>query len=375
MLGQSVKIATLFNIPLKVHWTFAFFFVWIAYIGYQMGMDMAGIATLCGFAIVMFFCVVLHELGHSLTAAHYGVTTKDIIISPIGGVARLSKIPEKPMQELLIAIAGPAVNLVIAVLLFVGLSLFGNQGVGLIGDPDKIFELPSNFLPALFWLNMALIVFNMIPAFPMDGGRVFRALLAMRLDRARATRIAGRVGQLIAISFAFYGFASGDYLLIFIGAFVFISAANESRHVHADQRLVKGKVSDILRGEYTTMLLSDPISHAIEKVREGLEKDFLVFDAWGSLRGVLHEEFIREAEKQAENGQEVRHYLSQHYESVGPNLDLKQLLQIFQRQGYSIIPVYHADQMVGVVDRKGLTQFLNSTPKLWTLKNLRSKFG
>jgi len=374
-MGQSVKIATLFEIPIKVHWTFAFFFVWIAYIGNQMGMDMAGIARLCGFAIVMFFCVVLHELGHSLTAARYGVKTKDIIISPIGGIARLLRIPEKPMQELLIAVAGPAVNLVIAGLLFVGLYFLGQQGVGLVGNPEKIFEQSSNFMPALFWLNLALIVFNMIPAFPMDGGRVFRALLAMRMDRGKATRVAGRVGQLISIGFAIYGIVSGDFLLVFIGAFVFISAANEFRHVNADQRLVQGKVADILRGEYTSLKLSDPISLAINKVREGLEKDFLVFDSWGSLRGVLHEEFIREAEKQQENSQEIRHYLSQHYESVGPNLDLKNLLQIFQRQGYSIIPVYQADEMVGVVDRSGLTKYLNSTPKLWTLRNLRSNFG
>lgn len=374
-MGQSVKIATLFGIPVKVHWTFAFFFVWIAYIGNQMGMDMAGIARLCGFAIVMFFCVVLHELGHSLTAARYGVETKDIIISPIGGIARLLKIPEKPLQELLIAVAGPAVNLVIAALLFAGLALWGEQGVGLVGDPDKIFELANNFLPALFWLNLALIVFNMIPAFPMDGGRVFRALLAMRMDRAKATRVAGRVGQFIAVGFAIYGVVSGDFLLVFIGAFVFISAANEFRHVNADQRLVEGKVADILRGEYTSMFLTDPISRAIEQVREGLEKDFLVFDSWGSLQGVLHEEFIREAEKQQEKGQEVRHYLSQHYESVGVNLDLKKLLQIFQKQGYSIIPVYQADEMVGVVDRNGLTKYINSTPKLWTLKNLRSNVG
>lgn len=365
MMDKAFNIAKIAGIPLRIHWTFGFFFVWIAYVGSKAGMDSIGIYRLCGFAVILFVCVVLHELGHALTARKYGVHTKDIIISPIGGVARLYKIPELPKHELIIAIAGPAVNLVIAIILGVFLTLFREKGVWPVGDPTRIFNYSENFLPALFWLNFFLIIFNLLPAFPMDGGRIFRSLLAMRLGRTKATRIASRLGQIIAVGFFIYGILQSDFILAFIGVFVFVSAANEFRMVYADMILNQGMAADVVRSKYTTLSVNASIAEAIQLKDAGLEKDFMVVDAWGQPVGVLHEEFIDAAIRNKETNVPVAEYLSPSFERVPHTLGLKQLFQLFQQKGYSIIPVYQTGNLIGVVDRKSLNEFLQTKTSIW----------
>ncbi len=365
MISGSIQLIRVAGIPLKVHWTFGFFFLWIAYAGYRIGMDQTGIVNLCLFAVVLFFCVVLHEFGHALAARKYGVVTKDIIISPIGGVARLMRMPDKPFQELVIAIAGPAVNFVIATVLGVSLLLLTDQGVRLLGDQVTLFNRVSNFLPALFWLNLFLIGFNLLPAFPMDGGRIFRSLLSMRLGRDRATRIAALTGQIIAIGFVIYGIIESDIILGFIGLFVFFSAGFEYRSVRADTVLRENTVEQILRKSYTPVYISDPMEKPIVLTQKGEEKDFLVFDRNGNMHGVLHEEFVQDAIKNNAKKELVSHYTSSNYEAVGTNINLKQLFLLFQRKGYSIIPVISQGLMVGVVDRRQLNQFIRSKTSIW----------
>lgn len=369
MLGATVRIATLMGIPVKVHWTFAFFFVWVIYIAQRMGLDMAATFRLCGFTIVLFFCVVLHELGHARMASRFGVRTLDIIISPIGGIARLMRIPEKPREELLIALAGPAVNLVIASVLFILLHFFTAQGIDIVGDPAKLIEEPSNFLPFLFIINLALIAFNLVPAFPMDGGRVFRSLLAMRTNRVRATKWAARVGHIIAVGFVAFGFWQGDFVLAFIGIFVLVSASGEYRSVKRESMLEEGTVKEVVRHQYTALDANDPLQKAHDLSRAGGERDFLVRDAWGGILGVLHAEFIEAARKDDHLHQPIHTYLSSSFEVVTPDVNLRNLVTIFQEKGYSIVPVQHAGEMIGVVDRNGLTQYVKKTPKLWAYKN------
>lgn len=369
----SVQLATIFGIPIKVHWTFTFFLFWVIFIAQRMGLDLTGTVRLCGFTMVLFVCVILHELGHAQMAARFGVKTKDIIISPIGGIARLLKIPDRPREELLIALAGPAVNVVIAILLYTSLTLFTTQGVDIVGNPAKLIEVPSNFLPFLFLINIALVVFNMVPAFPMDGGRVLRALLSMKFGREAATRWAARLGHVLAIGFLIFGFWKSDFVLAFIGVFVMISASNEYRSIKREDQLTKGSVADVLRASFTMLNVHDPVSKAADLDEVGVERDFLVSDQWGILRGVLHREFIEEARKQSDLAAPIASYLSSHYETVGIDLNLKKLLLIFQEQGYSIVPVQQSGQMVGVVDRDSLNKFLQKTPKLWSFTRAQSK--
>jgi len=365
MLGLSFNILRVANIPIRVHWTFGFFFLWIIYLGNQTGMSYQGVLRLSVFALVLFACVVLHELGHSLTARRFNVETKDIIISPIGGVARLLKMPENPREEFIIAIAGPLVNFAIAVVLGIYLLVFTEQGLLPVGSPEMIFELSSNFLPALFLLNTTLIIFNLLPAFPMDGGRIFRSLLSMRFGKEKATLWASRTGQLIAIFFMGAGLYIGDYLLVVIGLFVFFSAASENSMVRAEVGLQKGVVRDILRSDYTLVKESDLMSHVIDIVDNGEEEDFIVSRADGDVMGVLHREFITEAKKQQDHELRVSEYLSSRFEPISSQRNLEETLRLFQENGYSILPVFDGAALIGVVDRRALQRFIDGRRDTW----------
>ena len=197
-------------------------FIFYVYQGLSVGAAFTGVALVT----TVFGCVVLHELGHAFMARHYGIPTLDITMYPIGGVARLTRMPQKPKEEFMIAVAGPAVNLGIAGLLYVANSILGT-GVTL----HEAMTTQPNVLGLLMWINLGLVVFNMMPAFPMDGGRVLRAALATQMEYRMATHIASLAGQVIAVIFAIYGFVSGMWTLPFVAVFVFIAARQEVQHV------------------------------------------------------------------------------------------------------------------------------------------------
>lgn len=212
------KLGTLAGIGVYLHWSFWLLPAWILM---SAGGGPAGAVGSVLFVFAIFGCVVLHELGHALMARHYGIGTRDITLYPIGGVASLERMPRRPSQELAIALAGPAVNVVIAGVLFVILLIAG------IGTQGLAFSVVGgSFLVSLLAVNIALVVFNMLPAFPMDGGRVLRAFLAMRVPYLRATEIAVRVGQGVAIVLGLIGLLTGGTLL-FIALFVFLAAQAE----------------------------------------------------------------------------------------------------------------------------------------------------
>ncbi|MGN6644118.1 MAG: site-2 protease family protein, partial [Verrucomicrobiota bacterium] len=196
----SWRVLTVAGIGVYIHVTFLLLLIWAGWYGYSPRQSWWDAAGQIGFVLALFGIVVLHELGHALTARRFGIGTKDITLLPIGGVARLERMPEDPKQELLVALAGPAVNVILAALLFVGLAVAGQ-----FSDPEWMLHSSGNFFVRLMAVNVLLAVFNMLPAFPMDGGRVLRALLAFRLSYARATRIAARIGQGMAVLFGFAG--------------------------------------------------------------------------------------------------------------------------------------------------------------------------
>lgn len=222
------KIGKPFGVDVYIHWTFWLLPAWILLTGSLAGLN--GVVTSILFVFAVFGCVVLHELGHALMARYFDIETRDITLYPIGGMARLERIPRSPVQELAIAIAGPAVNVGIAGVLLGILILLG------VGTQGLIFNLAGgSFLVNLLAANIVLVVFNLLPAFPMDGGRVLRAILAMVLPYGRATEIAARVGQVIAVLFALLGvFTSGSLMLVAL--FVFLAAQAEIANVRAYQR-------------------------------------------------------------------------------------------------------------------------------------------
>jgi Zn-dependent protease len=220
-MSWSIKFARIAGIDLKIHLTFLIFLVWIGSTYLARGGAEFAIQGIL-FIILLFACVLLHELGHALTANAFGIPTTDITLLPIGGVARLQRIPSEPKQELLIAIAGPLVNVVIAALLIFYL---GERAA--VSDFEDLNTPRVAMLSKLASVNIGLVLFNLLPAFPMDGGRILRALLAMRMNYLRATQIAASIGQGLAILLGVIGFFSNTFLL-FIAFFVFMGAQQEA---------------------------------------------------------------------------------------------------------------------------------------------------
>jgi Zn-dependent protease len=215
----SYRVGRIAGIPVQIHVTFLLLVVWIAISRGLLDGRLAAALTAVALLLLIFTCVVLHELGHALAARRFGISTRDITLLPIGGIARLERMPEQPSQEVAVALAGPAVNVVIAAVLWVV-----SRG---LNHPFLDAVTHGNLLESLLAVNVLMILFNMIPAFPMDGGRVLRALIAMRLPYERATRIASGIGQFVALVFGAAGLFNGNMMLVLIALFVFIAAGEE----------------------------------------------------------------------------------------------------------------------------------------------------
>ena len=269
-MSWAWKIATIAGIPVRVHATFVLLLVFLFVSRVAGGQSPARAAEGVALLLAVFACVVLHEFGHALTARRFGVRTRDITLLPIGGVARLERIPEKPSQEIAVALAGPAVNVAIAGVLS-GVLLLQAGAVGLGGAS----LLAGDFLAQLFAINLFLALFNLIPAFPMDGGRVLRALLAIRLDYLRATQIAANVGQGIAFLFGLAG-VLWNPMLLFIALFVFIGAAQEAAAVRMRSAFDGVPVARAMIRDFRTLRADEPLSRAVELLLAGHQQDFPV---------------------------------------------------------------------------------------------------
>lgn len=291
-MGWSFPLGTVKGTTIRVHLTFLLFLVWIGGTHYLRGGAAAAAAGVL-FMALLFTCVLLHEFGHVAAARRYGVQTPDITLLPISGVAQLERIPEKPGEELVVALAGPAVNVAIAALLALALG-----GVPSASDGMEVENPGMGLLARLFWVNVSLVLFNLIPAFPMDGGRVLRALLAYRLGYTRGTRIAASIGQAVAFGLGLLGLF-GNPLLLFVALFVYMGAASEASAVQlreAGQRMI---ASDAAVTRFDTLSPSSTIEDAVESLLRTSQHEFPVVDGAGRLRGVLtREDMIRALREQ-----------------------------------------------------------------------------
>lgn len=283
-MSWSFKLGKPFGIPLYIHWTFLILIAWLVFGHYRQGHDLATTLAGVGFVLAIFGCVVLHELGHALAARRYGIPTADITLLPIGGVARLQRIPEEPAQELVVALAGPAVNVVIAGIAYlVTLATGDSQDIAFIA-PN--FLLREDFWTRLLFVNVFLVLFNLLPAFPMDGGRVLRALLALKMDYGRATQVAATVGQMMAILFVFLGLNGASPMLLLIALFVWLGAEAEASQVRERIAMRDVSVRDAMQTDFATLTPGDTLGRAADLLLAGSQQDFpVVID--GQLDGVL----------------------------------------------------------------------------------------
>lgn len=355
----TLKIATMFKIPVYLHWSFPLIFLYILFFGYQFEATFEEYLVLTALFTLVFTCVVLHEYGHSLTARRFGVNTRDIILSPIGGIARLERIPERPSEELKIALAGPAVNVVIALILLPLIFVFREDGI-FIEWPENdlsIFGQWKNLSFLLLSANVGLFTFNLIPAFPMDGGRVLRSALAMKMNRVKATKIAFLVAQVVALGMFIFGLYASHYILCFIAIFVVFTSRFEWKHVAREGALAGKTVKDLMQPIAHKLYGDQKLSEAIALNNEP-GKNFLVFNRDEQVTGVLFHQFVNHAIKANDSGVNIENYQSQTWEFLSSHYPLENAIALFQHKGYGILPIVENGSLIGQLDMATLNKYV-----------------
>jgi Zn-dependent protease len=356
-MSASLKVGRFAGIKVQIHWTFWLLFVFVGFMVISNEGSYTDVAWHFLFVTALFFCVILHEFGHALTARRFGVGTRSITLLPIGGLASLNEMPDNPKQEFLIAIAGPLVNVVIALMLYPFLSLESYLGQ----DPETLqqqlsFIDSSNFLFFLFFVNVALVLFNMLPAFPMDGGRVFRALLSMKLGRVRATRIASSVGKFLAFLFFIYGLFYSVILAV-IAVFIYFGAHSENITVQQLGLLEGNTVRDAMITEFSILSPDAPLSDAVDKILATTEQNFVVVSN-GDIEGILYMEDLTQALQQKGEDLRIGDVMDQSFETLEADNPLSSGYKSIQQRGKNFFPVLEDGEIVGVVDMNNINEFL-----------------
>ena len=350
-MGWSLPIFRIAGIQLRIHVTFVLLIAWLAFGYYAQGGSPAAAEGVI-FVLLLFLCVVLHEFGHALAAKAFGINTPDITLLPIGGVARLERMPEEPKQELLIAVAGPAVNVVIALGLFVAGGSFINpfvnpaapEGVGLVSQ--------------LLIINVLLVAFNLLPAFPMDGGRVLRALLAIRMSYARATQIAATVGQGFAFVFGFIGLIWNPFL-IFIALFVYIGASQEAALAQMKDVSRRFPVSSAMVREFRTLLENATLEEAVDALLATSQHDFPVVDETGNVAGVLTRRDLIAALRKNDPALRVGDVMRRNIPTVTTGTRFEEAFRIMQECNCPAVPVLDSmKRLVGLLTPENVTELM-----------------
>lgn len=348
----SWKIGRLAGIGIYVHATFLLLILFILFVNWHAGNSLEKAFGGVVFVLAIFACIVLHELGHALAARHYGIRTRDITLLPIGGLARLERMPDVPIQELWVALAGPAVNAVIAGVIFLCGWL-----TGLHPELLGTFQWAGgSFLNKLMVVNFWLLAFNLIPAFPMDGGRVLRALLATRMEYSLATVTAARVGQAIAFLFGLAGLFTDPFLL-FIALFVWMGAEQESAMVQVHNSLGGIPVQQAMLTDFRALNPDDPLSAAVDHVVTGGQQDFPV--VFGDhVLGVLTRESLMRALAQGGLDVRVRDAMNREVEPIDSHDMLEKAMALMRATNARAIPVIHDGRLVGLLTMDHLGEFV-----------------
>jgi Zn-dependent protease len=350
-MGWSWKLGEVAGIGVYMHATFVLLIGWVAMSHWLEARSLAIVLTGVGFILALFGCVLLHEFGHALTAKRYGIKTRDITLLPIGGLARLERMPDDPRQELWVALAGPAVNILIAGTLYGWLQLTGTW------QPlHQLTVAEGSFVARLMVVNLFLAAFNMLPAFPMDGGRVLRGLLATRMDYVRATQIAGSLGQGMAFLFGFLGLFTNPFLL-FIALFVWIGAAQETSMVQMKSALGGIPVRRAMLTEFRALSPEDSLGRAVEMILAGSQQDFPVVED-GTVVGVLTRDDLVVALAQRGQQSRVSEVMRRKFEVADPSEMLEPVFLRLQSCDCRALPVIRHKQLVGLITMENVGEFL-----------------
>jgi Zn-dependent protease/predicted transcriptional regulator len=346
------KIGRFFDIDVYMHATFLLLIAWVGISHWLDQQSWAAVLSGIAFILMLFLFVVMHEYGHALTARKFGIKTRDITLYPIGGVARLERMPEKPVEELWVALAGPAVNVVMAILLFGWLFLTNTL------EPLGGLTVSSgSFLERLAVVNLSLVLFNLIPAFPMDGGRVLRALLAMRMDYVKATQTAATIGQGLAFLFGLIGLF-GNPTLLFIAFFVWIGASQEAGMVQMKNSISGIPVTRAMMTDFKSLSPRDSLAQAVALLLSGSQHDFPVVDANGQVAGILERDRFMTALAQHGQSAAVMDFIRRDLPTVDSYDMLEMAVMRLQESNAKTLPVVHAGQFIGLITAENITEYL-----------------
>lgn len=343
-MNASPRLGRIFGIPITIHWSFILLPILTLYWANSKGADLNTTLLLMGLVVLIFICVVLHELGHALMAKRFGVKTKDIILLPICGMARLEKLPKLPKHELLVALAGPLVNLVLAILLAIPLFIFSTPSTSLIHQLS-FGEVNLASIPFLLMsFNLAMVVFNLFPIFPMDGGRILRSLLAMKLKQNKATQIAAYIGQFFALLIVIYGLYLADYTLAFTGLIVFVLATREQRIVAHNELMHTTSIESMVDTNFITLDVKDTIPFALNRINLLDQKFFLVLDQ-DQVAGYVSDAALKEADSNSVIGDMISYIPKGIQESDS----MARASELFQKYGTPILPVSRGKELIGTI--------------------------
>ncbi len=364
-MSWAFRIAQVRGIDIKVHITF---FLILVLGGMQWadstpGNPVEGVMFGVVLTLLLFACVTLHELGHSIVAQSYGIPVKEIVLLPLGGVALISKNPDKPLHELLIAAAGPLVNVVIAGLLF-GVVAVAGLAPASINDLGSLLEGPS-LQTLLLWLlaaNISLVIFNLIPAFPLDGGRIFRALMAMVIGFPRATRIASIVGQLAAVALGIWGFTSGNVLLIIVAVFIFMGAGQEAAMASASATAASAatvlntmRVGDAYNKHALQLQIGDRVSKVVDFILTSYQPDFAVMQGSNVLGIVTRDDVLRNLAADPTD-RYVTEIMQRDLLRIDANKSLDDARQLMTENGARVAAVFDKQLFLGLVNSEDISE-------------------
>ena len=348
----SFHLARVAGIDVRIHATFFLLLAWFGFVYYAEG-GPAAVFTGLSFIILLFVCVILHEFGHALAARAYGINTPDITLLPIGGLARLERMPDKQWQELVVALAGPAVNVVIAFALYLVIGRLFD-----FGEFQAVAGGGGNLLTKLLAVNVMLVAFNLLPAFPMDGGRVLRALLAMRLKHAKATSIAAIVGQIVAVLFGLLALLGGNPFLLFIAVFVFFGARAEASFASSKEKADETNVAAIMQTMGPVLAPGMKVAEAAGLAMAGHRDLLAVTDASLRFLGVVPASSLA-ASLRWDPSALIDPLIRRNFEVVAADASLAAAAAMMRASAQGIFPVVNtAGQLVGYLTREDLAKAL-----------------
>lgn len=348
----SLHLGTWAGIKVYVHATFLILVAWVAAVHWSVDRSLAAALGGAAFVLALFACVLLHEYGHALTARRYGIRTRDITLLPIGGLARLERMPDDPRQELWVALAGPAVNVAIAGVLYAGLRVAGP-----LAPVDQVDLVRGGFLERLAAVNVLLAGFNLLPAFPMDGGRVLRAALAMRMEYTRATQVAATIGQGMAFAFGLLGLFTNPFL-VFIALFVWIGATQEAAMTQLRSALEGIPLRRVMITDFRSLAASDSLADAVELLLSGAQHDFPVLDG-GRVVGVLTRADLLAALARQGQHSRVADVMRRPCHVAHPGEMVDVAVQRLQADDCQTIPVVQDGRLVGLLTMDNVGEFVS----------------